>query len=380
MLQVKVIKTMNEVERESWDTLVGDGSPFLEWDWLAAMEEARCVTPKTGWQPQHLTVYNKGRLVAACPLYVKGHSMGEFVFDHAWADAAQRAGIDYYPKLLVAAPFTPATGVRLLTAADTDRPALIRLLGQTLQEVCTQNEISSVHVNFCLPDESEVLERIGFLKRVGIQYQWLNHEYQVFDDYLAHFRSKRRNQIKREIREMAEQGVTIEVLSGDQIPDSLLPRMFALYKSQIDKLYWGRQYLQPRFFDLLAGRFKRNLCFVVARHHGEIIAGTFNVQKSGVFYGRYWGAFKDLRHLHFNVCYYAAVDHCIRNRFVRFEPGAGGDFKRLRGFDPQPTVSMHFLADPRLAAAVTRFLDRERAQVDRTIDWLQEESELKREP
>jgi predicted N-acyltransferase len=267
-----------------------------------------------------------------------------------------------------------------LTAADTDRPALIRLLGQTLQEVCTQNEISSVHVNFCLPDESEVLERIGFLKRVGIQYQWLNHEYQVFDDYLAHFRSKRRNQIKREIREMAEQGVTIEVLSGDQIPDSLLPRMFALYKSQIDKLYWGRQYLQPRFFDLLAGRFKRNLCFVVARHHGEIIAGTFNVQKSGVFYGRYWGAFKDLRHLHFNVCYYAAVDHCIRNRFVRFEPGAGGDFKRLRGFDPQPTVSMHFLADPRLAAAVTRFLDRERAQVDRTIDWLQEESELKREP
>jgi predicted N-acyltransferase len=380
MLQVKVIKTMNEVDRESWDTLVGDGSPFLEWDWLAAMEEARCVTPKTGWQPQHLTVYDKGRLVAACPLYVKGHSMGEFVFDHAWADAAQRAGIEYYPKLLVAAPFTPATGVRFLTAPAGDRPALIRLLGQTLQEVCAQNEISSVHVNFCLPDEAEILEQIGFLKRVGIQYQWLNHAYQVFDDYLAHFRSKRRNQIKREIREMEEQGVTIEALSGEQIPDALLPHMFALYKSQIDKLYWGRQYLQPRFFDLLAGRFKRNLCFVVAQHRGEIIAGTFNVQKSGVFYGRYWGAFRELRHLHFNVCYYAAVDHCIRNRFVRFEPGAGGDFKRLRGFDPQPTVSMHFLADPRLAAAVARFLDRERAQVDRTIDWLQEDSELKREP
>lgn len=380
MLQVKVIKTMNEVDRESWDALVGDGSPFLEWDWLAAMEEARCVTSKTGWQPQHLTIYDKNRLMAACPLYVKGHSMGEFVFDHAWADAAQRAGIEYYPKLLVAPPFTPATGVRFLTAPDADRPALIRLLGQTLQEVCTENEISSVHVNFCLPDETEVLEQIGFLKRVGIQYQWLNHEYRVFDDYLAHFRSKRRNQIKREIREMEEQGVTIEALSGEQIPEALLPRMFALYKSQIDKLYWGRQYLQPRFFDLLAGRFKRNLCFVVARHRGEIIAGTFNVQKSGVFYGRYWGAFKELRHLHFNVCYYAAVDHCIRNRFVRFEPGAGGDFKRLRGFDPQPTVSMHFLADPRLAAAVARFLDRERAQVDRTIDWLQEESELKREP
>ena len=380
MLQVKVSKTMNEVDRENWDALVGDGSPFLEWDWLAAMEEARCVTPKTGWQPQHLTVYDQSRLVAACPLYVKGHSMGEFVFDHAWADAAQRAGIEYYPKLLVAAPFTPATGVRFLTAPGAERPALIRLLGQTLQEVCTQNEISSVHVNFCLPDETEVLEEIGFLKRVGIQYQWLNHEYRVFDDYLAHFRSKRRNQIKREIREMEEQEVAIEVLSGDQIPDALFPRMFALYKSHLDKLYWGRQYLQPRFFDLLAGRFRRNLCFVVARQRGEIIAGTFNVQKSGVFYGRYWGAFKELRHLHFNVCYYAAVDHCIRNGFVRFEPGAGGDFKRLRGFDPQPTASMHFLADARLAAAVARFLDRERAQMDRTIDWLQEESELKREP
>lgn len=380
MLQVKVIQSMNEVDQEGWDALVGHGSPFLEWDWLACMEEARCVTPKSGWQPQHITVYDHGRLIAACPLYIKGHSMGEFVFDHSWADAAHRAGIEYYPKLLVAPPFTPATGVRFLTAPDADRPMLIRVLGQTLQDVCKQNELSSVHVNFCLADETAVLAEIGYLKRMGLQYQWLNHGYRTFDDYLAHFRSKRRNQIKREIREMDEQGVEIDVLSGEQIPDALFPRMFALYKTQIDRLYWGRQYLQARFFDLLAHRFKRNLCFVVARHQGEIIAGTFNVQKSGVFYGRYWGAFKELRHLHFNVCYYAAVDHCIKQGLTRFEPGAGGDFKRLRGFDPQPTVSMHFLADPRLATAVARFLDREREQVDHTIDWLQQESELKREP
>lgn len=380
MLQVKVIKNIAEVDRDTWDTLVGNGSPFIEWDWLACMEESRCVTPKTGWQPQHLTIYDGSRLVAACPLYLKGHSMGEFVFDHSWADAAHRARIEYYPKLLVAAPFTPATGVRLLTAPDSDRPTLIRLLGQTLQELCQQNDLSSVHVNFCLPDEMEVLEKIGYLKRVGLQYQWLNHGYQLFDDYLAHFRTKRRNQIKREMREMDDQGVQIDVLSGEEIPDALFPRMFALYKTQIDKLYWGRQYLEPRFFDLLARRFKRNLCFVVARYQCEIIAGTFNVQKSGVFYGRYWGAFRDLRHLHFNVCYYAAIDHCIKHGLVRFEPGAGGDFKRLRGFDPQPTVSMHFFADPRLAAAVGRFLDSEREQVHRTIDWLQQESELKREP
>ena len=380
MLQVKVLKTMLDTTREQWDALVGEGSPFLEWDWLASMEESRCVTSRTGWQPQHLAVFDDDQLIAACPLYLKGHSMGEFVFDHSWADAAERAGISYYPKMLVAAPFTPATGVRFLTAPGADRLMLIRLLGQTLQEVCRQNEISSVHVNFCLEDETEILEDLGYLKRVGLQYQWLNHGYQMFEDYLAHFRTKRRNQIKREIREMSEQGVEIDALSGEAIPDELVSRMYALYKAHLDKLYWGRQYLLPRFFELLGQRFKRNLCFVVARHQGEIIAGTFNVQKNGVFYGRYWGAFRELRHLHFNVCYYAAINHCIKNNFIRFEPGAGGDFKRLRGFDPQPTISMHYLADPRLEAAVARFLEREREQMRRTIDYLYEESELKHQP
>lgn len=379
MLQVKVLQGMHDVAREQWDALVGEGSPFLEWDWLASMEESRCVAPRTGWQPQHLTVFDDGRLVAACPLYLKGNSMGEFVFDHSWADAAERAGISYFPKLLVAAPFTPATGMRFLTAPGNDRPALIRVLGQTLQEVCQENKISSIHVNFCLEDETEVLENLGYLKRVGLQYQWLNHGYRVFDDYLAHFRTKRRNQIKREMREMNDQRIEIETLYGDAIPDELFPRMYALYKAHIDKLYWGRQYLQPRFFELLGQRFKRNLCFVVARHQGELIAGTFNVQKSGVLYGRYWGAFREVRHMHFNVCYYAAIEHCITQGFVRFEPGAGGDFKRLRGFDPQPTVSMHFLADQRLATAVGRFLEREREQMHHTIDYLQDESELKHE-
>ena len=377
MLQVKVMDSLQEVDPAEWDDLVGAESPFLEWGWLSSMEESRCVVPKTGWQPQHLVVYEDQRLVAACPLYLKGHSMGEFVFDHGWADAAHRAGIEYYPKMLVAAPFTPATGIRFLTAADSDRRALIQLLGKTLQEICQQNEFSSVHVNFCLPDEAEALAEIGYLKRMGLQYQWLNYAYETFDDYLAHFRNKRRNQIKREMREMDQLGVTIEAHTGEEITDELFPYMYRLYKAHIDKLYWGRQYLRSEFFDLLAERFRQNLCFVVARYQGEVIAGTINVQKSGVLYGRYWGCFRELRHLHFNVCYYAAIAHCIRSGIVRFEPGAGGDFKRLRGFDPQPTISMHFMAEPRFAAAVNRFLERERDQVDQTIDWLQQDSELK---
>ena len=379
-LKVKILNSMQDVGREEWDGLLGPGSPFLEWDWLACLEESNCVRAKTGWQPQHLAVYDGARLIAACPMYLKGHSMGEFVFDHSWADAAHRAGIDYYPKILVASPFSPATGVRFLTAEGSDRTGLIHILGKTLREVCERNNLSSVHINFCLPDEAEALSEVGYLKRLGIQYQWLNHDYQTFDDYLDHFRSKRRNQIKREIREMDKRGIEIEVLSGEAIPDEMFPVMFNLYQSTVNNLYWGRQYLLSEFFDLLAQRFKRNLCFVMARQHGEIIAGTFNVQKSGVFYGRYWGVLREQRHMHFNVSYYAAIRHCIENGLIRFEPGAGGDFKRLRGFDPQPTVSMHYLADPRLHEAVSNYLVRERDHTDQAIDWMWEESQLKHTP
>ena len=379
-LQVRMLSGMRDVGQADWDALVDRGTPFLEWDWLACLEESACVRAETGWQPQHLALYEGDRLLAACPLYLKGHSMGEFVFDHGWADAAQRAGVAYYPKLVVASPFSPATGVRFLTAAGSDRPQLIKILGGALREVCDRNDLSSVHVNFCLPDEAACLAEIGYLKRVGIQFQWLNHGYRSFDDYLGHFRSKRRNQIKREMREMDKRGIRIEVLHGEDIPDALFPVMFDLYRTTVNNLYWGRQYLLPAFFDLLARRFKRNLCFVFARQHGEIIAGTFNVQKSGVLYGRYWGVVREQRHLHFNVSYYAAIRHCIDNGLIRFEPGAGGEFKRLRGFDAQPTVSMHYLSDPRLHRAVEDYLARERDHTDRSIDWLWEESELKHAP
>jgi predicted N-acyltransferase len=303
--------------------------------------------------------------------------MGEFVFDHSWADAAYRAGLSYYPKLLIGVPFTPAAGIRFLTAPNRDRPALIQTLGDTLKDLCAKSKLSSVHVNFCLEDEAKALAEVGYLQRFGMQYHWQNLGYNSFDDYLAQFRSKRRNQIKRELKEMSGQDLEIHALVGEEIPDELFPTMFRLYKATIDSLYWGHQYLRLKFFQLLASRFKRNLCFVIARQRGKIISGTFNVQKSGVFYGRYWGTFKELRHMHFNVCYYAAIEHCIKHKIVRFEPGAGGDFKRLRGFDPQPTLSMHYFVDTRLANGVARYLKSERQQIHRAIGWLQEESQLK---
>ena len=370
---------MRDVPRAAWDALVGDGSPFLEWDWLATYEDSGAATPATGWLSRPVTLWEGERLVGACPLYVKGHSLGEFVFDQNWAAAAARAGIAYYPKLLVAVPFTPVTGVRFLAARGTDRAEVIATLAAALEAMCAEDDLSSAHVDFCLPDEVAALEARGWLHRTGWQYHWTNPGFASFDDYLASLRSKRRNQVRRERRELAGAGVEIVTHAGDDIPDDLFPRMFVLYRRTVEQLPWGQQYLDERFFTLARERLKHRLVFVVARHDGEVIAGTFNVAKGDTLYGRYWGAERALRHLHFNVCYYAGIEHCIARGLKRFEPGAGGEFKLLRGFDATATHSMHWLADPRLADAVRRFLVQERRAVAREIGWLGERSALRRD-
>src|SRR5512140_1257642 len=227
-MQIEVLSGLAAVAPGDWDALVGDGSPFMEWGWLASLEEAGCVSAATGWLPQHLVVRDAGRLVGACPLYVKGHSQGEFVFDHGWAEAAARGGIAYYPKLLVAAPFTPATGVRFLVHPTHDRAAVVRALARALQEICARQRFSSVHVNFCLADEAAALAELGFEERTGYQFQCINPGWRTFDDYLDAFRSKRRTQIKRERRELDAQGITITVHTGDDVPEALVRPMFRL--------------------------------------------------------------------------------------------------------------------------------------------------------
>ncbi len=360
-----------------WDALVGEESPFLEWAFLASLEDAGTLDEDSGWTPKPLVAFENGRLVAACPLYLKTHSEGEFVFDFGWADAAHRAGIHYYPKLLVGVPFSPVSGARFLVHPDLDRTTWIEHLGTTLREICQSNDFSSVHVNFCLPEEAKILKRLGFHTRIGLQYHWHNHGYRDFEDYLGAFRSKRRNQIRRERREMARQEVTIKVYSSDQISSDLIDPMYAFYLSTIRSRAWGREYLNRKTFELLVERFRERLVFVIAEQSGEKIAGTFNVQKGDALYGRYWGALQQVRHLHFNVCYYAAIEYCIENGLDRFEPGAGGEYKQVRGFDAAPTYSAHYLANPRLDGAIEQFLDSERVHAENTIDWYRENSALK---
>jgi predicted N-acyltransferase len=378
-LEVELLDGVAQVPRDEWNALVGGESPFLEWEWLASLEHAGCVGPERGWQPRPLVLRQDGRLAAACPLYLKADSEGEFVFDWGWADAAERAGIRYYPKLLVGVPFTPVGGARILTgdASEGERAERIAWMGAALREICDQMALSGVHINFCREDESAVLQRDGYLVRVNLQYHWNNADYTSFDDYLAQLRSKRRNQIRRERRGVAAQGIEIEMLRGDSIPDALFEPMFRCYISTVDAHYYGRRYLNLRFFELLRERFRHRLCFAVARRGDEIVGGTTNVVKADALYGRYWGALRPFRYLHFDTCYYAAIEHCIETGLRRFEPGAGGDYKFLRGFDARPTRSLHYLADPRLAQAVARFLEAERSQAHQALDHLQRQSALK---
>uniref|UniRef100_A0A6V1WMU1 BioF2-like acetyltransferase domain-containing protein n=1 Tax=Heterosigma akashiwo TaxID=2829 RepID=A0A6V1WMU1_HETAK len=395
-----LILTLNDgikkIDRANWDSLLTDkASPFVEYDWLYCMEESKVATAKSGWQPLHLTVAKEdtGELVAAMPLYVKYHSMGEFIFDNAWADAAYNYfGVNYYPKLLSASPMTPAAGERLLVRPDLDekcRAALQQVMAQYLKQAVAQNGLSSAHVNFIVPQEEAALEKDQYMIRTSMQYHWVNSDpnnggekFKSFEDYLACFPSKRRIKIKRERKSVYEdQNVEMKTYHGDTIPDDMFPVIFRIYKSTIDKLYYGRQYLNEEFFLMLAKHFKRNLCFFVAvdKETGDVLGGTFNIVKAGRFYGRYWGGVgRFVKNLHFETCYYRAIEYCIEQGLDRMEPGAGGgDFKFMRGFDPAPTRSAHFIENKGLRLAVQRSLGEEEESFNEAAEYLNRQSSMK---
>ena len=382
-LDVAIVEGIDKIPRDAWDGLLTpDDSPFVEWDWLRAMEDSGSAARNTGWAPYHLIVRQgpKKQIVAACPLYLKTHSMGEFVFDHGWADAAEGAGIRYFPKIMVGVPFTPHTGRRFLTAPGNDRGGMINLLGLALTSICEDNKLSSVHVNFCEPDEASALTPIGFMERLGYQYHWHNAGFTTFDDYLNRLKHKRRTAVRHERAAMDDQGVHIRVTAGEEIPDKTFADMYRIYCSTIEKLYWGRQYLTPDFFDLIRKTFKRNMVFIGAYAGRELVAGAVNLAKANVMYGRYWGCFRDYRFLHFNVCYYAGIEHSILRGIQRYEPGAGGEYKWLRGFDPALTRSIHYVSNPDLKRAIAGFLKRERHEIERWIVAGKERSQLKPPP
>jgi predicted N-acyltransferase len=367
---LRVLDRVREVPAATWDAMLGeDSSPFVEHAWLDLLEETGCVGDDTGWVPAHLSLWRGDTLVAAAPSYLKGHSEGEFVFDWSWADLAQRMGARYYPKVVVAVPFTPVTGDRVLVAPGEDRALATRLLARAAREWCSHVKGGGVHVLFPREEGEEGAsgwEESGYLRREGFQFHWFRHGATTFDEHLARFNSKQRNQVKRELRGVRERGITVETLPPEAHTRELARAMHGFYASTIERHgRWGRLYLNEAFFDAVVERFRDRLAWVIARQGagGRPVAGAFNVVKGRRLYGRYWGASVDVPYLHFAVCYYAGIRHCVEHGLDVFEPGAGGEHKRARGFVPTLTRSFHWLADGRMRSVIAAHLERERARV-----------------
>jgi predicted N-acyltransferase len=367
MIELRLHRSIAEIPREEWDALAGtDAPPFLSYTFLEALERAGCVAPKRGWLPMHLALRENEKLVAAAPAYLKGNSEGEFVFDFGWADYAERINVKYYPKLVVAVPFTPATASRVLVRDETDRERMVFALAEGLQQIVSTQKLSSAHVLFLPESEAKSFEQAGFAPRWGIQYHWRNDGFATFEDFLSTLPSKKRTQIRRERKEMDRLGVRIVTLRGREITEEAIDAMYKFYEITVDKFRWGRRYLNRAFFFDVCDRMTEGVEIVLATDSGgRAIGGAFNLAGGGALYGRYWGATEDVPFLHFNVCYYHSIEQCILRNVARFEPGAGGEHKRVRGFAPTLTYSMHHLADARLSAAVRDYLGREREHMGR---------------
>jgi predicted N-acyltransferase len=373
---VRVARRIAEIGREPWDACAGNpayaANPFIAYDFLHAAEEAGCATERTGWGPQHLAVEDEdGRVAAVMPLYLKSHSQGEYIFDHAWADAYERAGGQYYPKLLSAAPFTPATGARLLARPDVDAAeARGYLLGGALT-LCERYRASSFHVNFPTEDEWRWMGEQGMARREGQQYHWRNAGYATFEDFLGALSSGRRKTIRRERRD-AQAGLEIVAVTGGDLTEDHWDAFFRFYMDTGSRK-WGRPYLTRPFFSLLGETMADRVLLLMARKDGRWIAGALNLIGGDCLYGRNWGCVEDVPFLHFELCYYQAIEWAIDHGLARVEAGAQGQHKIARGYLPSPVYSTHYIADPALRGPVERFVAQERAGVEHEMEWLAEE-------
>ena len=378
MIEARIAGSVGELPAQQWDALA-QGNPFVSYAFLSALEDSGSVGPGTGWTPAPITIAdNAGQLIAALPAYLKAHSQGEYVFDHAWADAWQRAGGDYYPKLQIAAPFTPATGPRLLLAD----PALAGPLLRAAEQLCEANGLSSAHATFIAPDQLPQFEAAGWLLRSDIQFHWENRGYTSFDAFLEALSSRKRKAVRKE-RAAAQLGVTIKALRGTEIRPEHWDAFWEFYQDTGARK-WGQPYLTRAAFDLLSERMGESILLVLAFAGDEPVAGALNFigragsGKGGALYGRYWGAVIEKPFLHFELCYYQAIDAAIALGLSRVEAGAQGGHKLARGYEPVQTWSAHYIAHPGFREAVADFLARERAGVAADSLYLGERSPFKK--
>jgi len=389
-LTLRVTNSIGEVAAEAWDACAnpswpdgGNGAaapcsstadaqhsalgdrynPFISHEFLSALEFSQSVRARAGWQPMHLIAEDaRGEIVGVVPCYVKSHSRGEYVFDHGWAEAYERAGGSYYPKLQVSVPFTPATGRRLLVRAGPQAEAVRAHLVDALADVCRRCSASSVHVTFPTEAEWELMGTRGFLKRTHQQFHWENAGYADFDAFLAALASRKRKTIRRERADALAAGISVHWLTGTELTESVWDAFFAFYM-ETGSRKWGRPYLTREFYSLVGEKMRDRILLVMAKRNHRWIAGAINFIGSDTLFGRHWGAIEHHPFLHFELCYYQAIQYAIEHKLARVEAGAQGEHKISRGYVPTTTYSAHYIVDPALRRAIEDFLRRERAYV-----------------
>jgi predicted N-acyltransferase len=385
-LSFRAERSFKAITPESWSQLAGASrsgtllpyNPFVSHAYLSALEESGSATDKTGWLGNHLLLERAdGSLIGAIPGYLKNHSQGEYVFDHGWADAFERAGGSYYPKLQCAVPFTPATGPRLMIAEDQDRAALQPALAESLKAVTRQLGISSAHITFLPKNEVSVFETDGYLHRTDQQFHFINEGYPDHDAFLETLASRKRKALKKERRTALDNGITIDWLTGADLTESIWDQFFAFYMDTGGRK-WGRPYLTRKFYSLIGERMADDILLVMAKREGRYVAGAINFIGGDALYGRHWGCIEDHPFLHFEVCYHQAIDFALAKGLARVEAGAQGEHKLARGYLPVTTHSAHFIAHPGLRRAVGDYLERERQEVEQMGEILTEHSPFRK--
>lgn len=366
-MEARFLSSITQITSAEWNHLSGTDYPFLRHEFLSALEQSGSSDADSGWQPCHLTVYRDNTLVALMPLYLKSHSYGEYVFDWSWADAWRQQGLSYYPKLVTAIPFTPATGPRLCMAAEENRTQLLSAMLAAIEQFASQQQLSSWHLLFPEREDAETLASQGASLRLASQFHWFNRGYTHFDDFLAGFNSRKRKNLRRERRRVAEQGISLQRREGEDITSTDWENFYRFYQTTYTKRSGHGGYLKREFFQQIGSAMPEHCVMILAYLDGIAIAGSLCFRSSDTLYGRYWGCDEELDCLHFEACYYQGIDYCIEQGLQRFDPGAQGEHKIQRGFEPVPTWSNHWISDPQFAQAIADFTRREVPHVEAYI-------------
>lgn len=376
-MPAEIHDSLLDISASDWNRLNQDNNPFTSYAFLSALEESGSIGGDTGWMPKYLLIRDKNNnLAGALPMYEKHHSWGEYVFDWAWANAWQQCGLAYYPKLIVAVPFSPVSGKRFLVATATNPEKTIQMLQNAAVEYATKGDYSSLHYLFPSSAECSLLQQQGLLIRHDVQFHWENHGYADFTAFLATMSSRKRKKITRERRRVSDMGVQFKIISGENVSAVEMNNMYEFYLATI-MAHGSHAYLSRSFFRLLGERMAENIVLIEAHLQGKVIASAMNIRHRNVLYGRYWGCNEEYHSLHFETCYYQAIEYCINNGLSHFEGGAQGEHKLSRGFLPAITCSAHWMADQKLTLAISDFLDREKAHVAHYQQLLNEHSPFK---